>query len=207
MNHYFSKSPDSRHEIRDIRFDFAGQRYVFATDRQVFSRQHVDDGSRYLLDTMAAAERNLPEHEHMRGLDLGTGYGPVGIVLAKHLNIRMVLSDINERALALAAQNAERNGVADRTDTVLSDGLSAIDGDFDIIATNPPIRIGKKAIYRMWQDAVGRLKPAGRLYMVIRKQQGAESAVKYLKTLADDVAVLDKRKGYWMLCLTKGGGS
>ena len=81
-----------------------------------------------------------------------------------------------------------------------SDGLAAVMGrKFDAIVTNPPIRAGKQVIYKMFEDASASLKAGGALYLVIRKQQGAESCVKYLKTLFDTVEKLDKSAGFWVL--------
>ena len=70
---------------------------------------------------------------------------------------------------------------------------------FDAVLTNPPIRAGKQVIYQMFADAAACLKPGGSLYLVIRKQQGAESCVKYLKTIFGNVEKLDRSGGFWVL--------
>ena len=94
--------------------------------------------------------------------------------------------------------NCDRNGVT--AEVLESDGLAAVMGrKFDAIVTNPPIRAGKQVIYKMFEDASVSLKAGGALYLVIRKQQGAESCVKYLKTLFDTVEKLDKSAGFWVL--------
>ena len=109
----------------------------------------------------------------------------------------IVMGDLNQRALGLAAKNARENGVT--AQTVESDGLDAIPGAFDFILTNPPIRAGKQAIYRMFAQCAGQLRPEGEMYLVIRKQQGAESAIRYLKTIFDQVDTIEKSGGFWII--------
>ena len=111
---------------------------------------------------------------------------------------RVTMADVNLRALELSRKNAERNGV--RAECVESDGMAAFAGrQFDAVITNPPIRAGKQVIYRMFADAAACLKPGGALYLVIRKQQGAESCAKYLKTLYASVERIDRDGGFWVL--------
>lgn len=110
----------------------------------------------------------------------------------------VTLGDVNLRALDLAKRNAERNGADVRCTE--SDGMAAfLDRRFDAIITNPPIRAGKQVIYRMFADAAGCLNPGGALYLVIRKQQGAESCVRYLSGIFSRVEKLDRSGGYWVL--------
>ena len=78
--------------------------------------------------------------------------------------------------------------------------MAALEGQaFDAVVTNPPIRAGKQVIYKMFTDAAKSLRPGGAMYLVIRKQQGAESCVKYLRTIYDSVEKLDKSGGFWVL--------
>jgi 16S rRNA (guanine1207-N2)-methyltransferase len=132
-------------------------------------------------------------------LDIGCGWGAMGVAIAranKNANVTMV--DVNRRALDLCRQNCERNHVT--AEVIESDGMAEVMGrKFDAIVTNPPIRAGKQVIYKMFADAAVSLKEGGALYLVIRKQQGAESCVKYLKTLFNEVEKLDKSAGFWVL--------
>ena len=81
-----------------------------------------------------------------------------------------------------------------------SDGLAAFEGKaFDAVVTNPPIRAGKQVIYKMFSDAAACLRPGGALYLVIRKQQGAESCIRYLQTVYAEVEKLDRSAGFWVL--------
>lgn len=189
--HYYSQTPSADHDLQDVIFEVLDLKFKCTTDAGVFSRDGLDMGTRILLTA-------LPE---LRGriLDLGCGWGPVGTVLGrKYPECEIVLSDINERAVELARRNLQANDVSNAT-VVCGDGYAAIDGKFDAILLNPPIRAGKSVIYAMFDGARAHLAENGALYIVIRKQQGAESAEKYLKTLYADVERIARDKGYWVL--------
>ena len=189
---YFAREPESESRPVECAFEYRGVKLRFTTDAGVFSRGELDAGTRLLLDA-------LPEEMSGEILDLGCGWGPIGIsVKARWPETRVTLADVNLRALARSRENAERNGV--QAEALESDGFSALEGrTFDAVITNPPIRAGKQVIYRMFADALVHLKPGGSLYLVIRKQQGAESCVKYLKTLYASVEKLDRSGGFWVL--------
>ncbi|MBQ8136006.1 MAG: class I SAM-dependent methyltransferase, partial [Clostridia bacterium] len=130
---------------------------------------------------------------------LGCGWGPIGITVAKRFpEAEVLMCDVNARAVALAEKNIAANGVQNAA-AILSDGFANIEGMFQTILTNPPIRAGKSVIYGFFKDAAAHLKPDGCLILVIRKQQGAESAERYLKTIYESVLRLDRKKGYWIL--------
>ena len=190
-DHYFTASPGSEHRYAEAEYTYRGENLRFLTDAGVFSRGEVDFGTDVLL-------RALPEDMAGRVLDLGCGWGAVGVSVGKkYPACSVVMSDVNERALELAAKNAAANGV--RAETVQSDGLDNVDGPFDYILTNPPIRAGKQVIYRLFSQSAQKLTGSGALYLVIRKQQGAESAVKYLKTIFDQVETVEKSGGFWVI--------
>lgn len=191
---YFSHSPSSAHREASCAFAYRGRELTFVSDAGVFSRGEVDFGTKTLLSA-------LPD---MRGrvLDLGCGYGVIGVsVGAAYPDCEVVMCDVNERALELARTNADKNGVTARV--VLSDGLDAVTGDFDFIVTNPPIRAGKQVIYRLFAQSAERLSPDGKLFLVIRKKQGADSAQRYLETLFGNVRTLDRSGGFHVLQCTK----
>ena len=152
----------------------------------------LDQGTGILLDA-------LPQEIRGSVLDMGCGYGALGVSLARaNPGCTLTMADINERAVSLAVENAKRNGVA--AETLCSDGFSALSGRrFDLIVSNPPIRAGKKVIYRMFADAAGALNENGALMIVIRKQQGAPSAKAYLETLFAAVTMPLREAGYWVL--------
>ncbi|MBR4334508.1 MAG: class I SAM-dependent methyltransferase [Clostridia bacterium] len=195
-DHYFSASPTSEHRYAEAEYVYRGETLRFLTDAGVFSRGEVDFGTDVLL-------RALPQEMAGRVLDLGCGWGAVGASVGKkYPACRIVMSDVNERALALAEKNAAANGV--QAETAQSDGLERVEGPFDYILTNPPIRAGKQVIYRLFAESAQKLSPEGSLYIVIRKQQGAESAVKYLKTIFQQVDTVDKSGGFWVIRCREG---
>ena len=189
--HYYSENPGVAHDEREVIFEVLDQRMRCTTDAGVFSRDGLDMGTRVLLEA-------LPELDG-RILDLGCGWGPVGVALGKkYSDAQLVLTDVNSRATDLAARNLAANGVINAT-VVQGDGFTAVEGAFDAIVLNPPIRTGKAVIYAMFADVAAHLKPDGALFIVIRKQQGAESAQKYLRSIYGDVERIAREKGYWVL--------
>ena len=195
-DHYFSASPESAHRYAEAEYVYRGETLRFLTDAGVFSRGEVDFGTDVLL-------RALPQDLAGRVLDLGCGWGAVGVSVGKkYPACALVMCDVNERALELARKNAAANGV--KAETAQSDGLEQVEGPFDYILTNPPIRAGKQVIYRLFAESARKLSPEGALYIVIRKQQGAESAVKYLKTIFQQVDTVDKSGGFWVIRCREG---
>ena len=189
--HYYTKNPGVEHDERRVIFEILDMKLQCTTDSGVFSREGIDMGTRILLEA-------LPEVKG-RALDLGCGWGPVGVALGKkYADAELVLTDVNERAAELARRNLRDNGVTNAS-VVCGEGFQNVEGAFDLIALNPPIRAGKAVIYALFADAAAHLKSGGALYIVIRKQQGAESAQKYLKTIYGDVERVARDKGYWVL--------
>ena len=195
-DHYYTRVPQSESRPVGCEYTFRGIPLSFQTDAGVFSKGEVDTGTRLLLEA-------LPEEMTGDILDLGCGWGVIGISIArKWPGTRVTMADVNLRALELSRENAKRNGAA--VECIESDGMAALTGRaFDAVITNPPIRAGKQVIYGMFADAARCLKPGGALYLVIRKQQGAESCIKYLKTLFEEVEKLDKSGGFWVLRAAK----
>ncbi len=186
--HYFSPEPGAEHALRDIELDFEGERFYFQTDAGVFSREGLDEGSALLL-------RAVMDRVSGEVLDLGCGWGPVGTILARLCPAcRVTMIDINARACQLAMENARRNRVSARV--LCQDGLAGTMGAFDWILLNPPIRAGKETVYRLFRESAGRLAEGGTLAIVIRKQQGAPSAQRYLETLFGEVSLHCRKKGY-----------
>lgn len=189
--HYYSADPGVAHDEKQVIFEALGFQFKCVTDSGVFSRDGLDMGTRVLLDA-------LPEVTG-RILDLGCGWGAVGVALGKRSpGARLLLSDVNARAVELAERNLTANGVTNAR-VVRGDGFEAVDGAFDLIALNPPIRAGKAVVYGLFEASAAHLAPGGSLWVVIRKQQGAESAQKYLQTLFSQVERVERDKGYWVL--------
>ena len=192
MTHYFTDNRNLTENRKDHSFRFSGYLYTFTTDNGVFSKTGVDYGSQVLLKN--AIELDLKGSV----LDMGCGYGVISIILKHTFPDCFVTGvDINPRAVELTSLNAEKNGT--EISAYVSDGYASVEGKFDTIVTNPPIRTGKKVIYKMFEDAKDHLRAGGNFIAVVRKQQGAESAVKKLKDVFGNCNVIDRDKGYWIL--------
>ncbi|MNH87883.1 Ribosomal RNA small subunit methyltransferase C [compost metagenome] len=188
--HYYSQQPDVRHDRRTIETVLRGKSLRFTSDAGVFSKGDIDYGSRVLIEAM-----EIPEGSAV--LDVGCGYGPIGIsaaYLAPKGHVTMI--DINSRAVELARENARNNGAHNVT-VMESDVLSAVKGQkFDVIVTNPPIRAGKAVVHQIFEEAYAHLNEGGTLWVVIQKKQGAPSAAAKLESLFGDVEEVGKDKGY-----------
>lgn len=192
--HYYSNKPQTESKPRQWKFTLRGHTFTFETDAGVFSKSEVDFGSRVLIDTF-----EMPEVEG-DVLDVGCGYGPIGLSIAKAIPERFVhMMDINTRAIALAEKNAQVNGVQN-VRIFESNGLASV-GDVKAAAilTNPPIRAGKETIFRFYDESYEKLVEGGELWVVIQKKQGAPSTVSHLEELFSEVDVVEKKKGYWII--------
>ncbi|KWX78716.1 16S rRNA methyltransferase [Paenibacillus riograndensis] len=188
--HYYSQQPDVRHDRRTIETVLRGKSLRFTSDAGVFSKGDIDYGSRVLIEAM-----EIPDGSAV--LDVGCGYGPIGIsaaYLAPKGHVTLI--DINSRAVELARENARNNGAHNVT-VMESDVLSAVKGQkFDVIVTNPPIRAGKAVVHQIFEEAYDHLNEGGTLWVVIQKKQGAPSAAAKLESLFGDVEEVGKYKGY-----------
>ena len=190
-DHYYTDHPESPSECREITYSLSGTELYFKTDRGVFSGSRVDHGSDILIRTVREQEK-APD----RLLDIGCGYGPIGIALGKEWpKCQVLMIDVNYRAMDLARENAVKNGVT----AVVKDAANLPDEFFDIIVTNPPIRAGKAVVYGIFRQALDHLKAGGRLYTVIQKKQGAASAVKELERLFGNCETVERESGFHIL--------
>ncbi|WP_339298246.1 class I SAM-dependent methyltransferase [Paenibacillus sp. FSL R5-0623] len=189
-NHYYSDKPQVAHDRRATEAVLRGFSLRFVTDAGVFSKNGIDYGSRVLIDAI-----ELPSGAHV--LDVGCGYGPMGLTAAKLVpDGHVTMIDINERAVELSRENAKANGI--NNVTVLQSNLLAEvkKQDFDVILTNPPIRAGKDTVHTIFEQAHRHLKVGGSLWIVIQKKQGAPSAKAKLESLFGRVEEVTKDKGY-----------
>lgn len=191
-DHYYTAQPESKHKPGQVTYTYRGESLRFETDSGVFSRTEIDKGTDVLLNA-------LPENLSGAVLDMGCGYGVIGVAVGRHWrDTRITMADVNERACGLSGKNAQQNGVSARV--IPSDGYEKVMGDrYDLILQNPPIRAGKAVIYKMFADAARCLDTGGELWLVIRKQQGAPSALTYLRTLYEEAEVVEKEAGYWII--------
>ena len=187
---YYAENPDSAHDIHELKVTLLGQSFTFLTDSGVFSKKMVDYGSQVLLNTL-----NFEKGKTL--LDLGCGYGPLGISLAKVQGVKPTMVDINNRAIDLAKQNAQKNGV--EADIFQSDIYEKVNGTFDYIISNPPIRAGKQVVHTIISESINYLKVGGNLTIVIQKKQGAPSAKAKMEEVFGNVEILKRDKGYYIL--------
>lgn len=193
--HYYSENPNIAHDEKHIIYSVLDAEFRCTTDAGVFSRDGLDMGTRVLLEALPKLQGRV--------LDLGCGWGPVGLAIGrKYPQCEIVMTDVNRRATEIAEKNLRANGVQN-AQVIQGDGYENVRGKFDFILLNPPIRTGKSTIYAMFADSRAHLAENGALYIVIRKQQGAESAEKYLNTIFENVERIAREKGYWVLCCTQ----
>ena len=190
---YFSNNPKVKSERREFIYQEGSNKFSFIYDNGVFSKGYVDFGSRTLIDAFVPLDAKEP------CLDLGCGYGPIGIVLSKKFNKKFYMVDVNERAVSLTNENIVKNKV----DAVsfVSNITEDIDSEikFSQIVTNPPIRAGKQTVFNFYEQAFSRLVTGGELWVVIQKKQGAPSTIKKLESLFGNCSVITKKNGYFIL--------
>ena len=187
---YYAETPDAAHDIHDLNVSLLGQSFHFYTDAGVFSKKMVDYGSQVLLNAL-----DLERGKNL--LDVGCGYGPLGISLAKVQGVQSTMIDINSRAIDLAKKNAERNGVV--AHIFQSNIFENVSEKFDYIISNPPIRAGKKVVHEIIEGAFDHLNQGGSLTIVIQKKQGAPSAKVKMENVFGNAEIIRKDKGYYIL--------
>ncbi len=193
-NYYYSKNPDVKHEERKFDFRLLGFDFKFVTDNGVFSKNTIDFGSRVLID--AAGSLDLGD----RILDVGCGYGPIGLSLARKNPDSMVeMVDVNELALELARKNAVENAVRNVSIHESSIYENVEGADFSTIVTNPPIRAGKEVVHGILLSGIDHLREGGMILAVMQKKQGAPSAMKKMEETYGNCEVIAREKGYYVL--------
>ncbi len=191
--HYYSRKPEVGSDPIYWDARLRDHSFRFKTDRGVFSKQEVDFGSRLLIDTFVMPDLDGPL------LDLGCGYGPIGLSLAKDFPDRVIhMADINERAIGLAKENAAANQI-ENVKIYESDSFQSVEEKgFAAILINPPIRAGKQVIFHMFENAFHHLADNGELWIVIQKKQGAPSTKVKLEEIFSQVQTAGKKKGYYI---------
>ncbi|MGX6446171.1 class I SAM-dependent methyltransferase [Neobacillus sp. K501] len=196
--HYYSRTQKVESDPKYWEFTLRDKVFRFKTDNGVFSKGEVDFGSRLLIEAFEIPSVEGPI------LDVGCGYGPIGLSIASVFSGRLVhMVDVNERAIELAKVNAEQNRVHN-VEIYESDRLLNVKEDqFAAILTNPPIRAGKKTVHDIFEQSHQHLVHQGELWVVIQKKQGAPSAIEKLKQLFTTVETVDKSRGYFIIRATK----
>ena len=192
MSHYYTDNSQLASNPRSFDYYFDNEKFIFTTDNGVFCKENVDYGSYLLIkNTFRQALGN-------KLLDLGCGWGPVGIIIKRfNPDIEVTAVDVNSRAVQLTNLNAVQNKTLIKA--CLCTDILTLNLLFDSIILNPPIRAGKVVIYDLYDKAYHTLRENGSLYIVIQKKQGASSSVNKLSELFKTVTVLDREGGYWVI--------
>lgn len=195
--HYFEDAPTTPSRPQEIEVAVHGDRFRLRTDAQTFSPRRLDPGTAFLLD------RAPDPPETGTFLDLGCGYGPIAAVLARRSpSATVVAVDVNERSRALCAANAEALGLGNvevRAPDEVRDDLH-----FDLIWTNPPIRVGKEALHGLLLRWFERLAPDGEAVLVVGRHLGADSLQRWLGDQGFPTERLGSKKGYRLLRSVRG---
>ena len=193
MSHYYSKE---QNEVESnpsfFNFNFKGLEMKFKTDNGVFSKDYIDYGSFALLKVFEPNNIDLPV------LDMGSGYGPIGITISKLFNKEVYMCEINERAYNLSLENILNNNA--NCKAFNSDLYEKVEGlKFSSIVTNPPIRAGKDIVFKIYDEAYKHLSKDGELWVVIQKKQGAPSSKDHIEELFGNCEIVNRDRGYYIL--------
>ena len=192
MEHYYSNKTNTKSEPKEFKFNFLNNEFKFMTDNAVFSKEYIDYGSFVMLNNFKPNDINLPI------LDMGSGYGPIGIVVSKIYEREVYMAEINERAYNLSLENIKKNNV--NVKAFNSNLYEKIDDIiFSSIITNPPIRAGKKTVFDIYDGAYNHLALNGELWVVIQKKQGAPSSKAHIEELFGNCEIVKKDRGYYIL--------
>lgn len=191
MAHYFTNEENLKSEIEKVIAEINGIPFYFYTDNGVFSKGELDFGTELLLKNF---KYDNPNNKTL--LDIGCGCGSIGIY-ASHLGFTVDMSDVNKRAIHLSKMSLKEQGL--NANVFESDAYKNITNKYDYIVSNPPIRVGKEKLYEIVMNAKEHLKDGGSLWIVVRKQQGAESMVRDMKNAYKTIEVVAKKKGFFII--------
>ncbi|CAA9374095.1 MAG: hypothetical protein AVDCRST_MAG32-1000 [uncultured Nocardioides sp.] len=195
--HYFSADPGVPFERETFTAEVWGHELTLQTAPGVFSRGHLDHATAVLL-------RELDPPVQGQFLDLGCGYGVIGLAIARAVPLANVIGvDVNERAIVLANDNARAAGLDTRFVACTAEQVPG-NQVFDEIWSNPPIRIGKEALHELLLTWLPRLAPGGRAVMVVGKFLGADSLQRWLTDQGWPTTRLASAKGFRVLETRRG---
>lgn len=195
MSHYFINDENVKHNKKIIEVKCCDTTIKVYTDNGVFSKEHLDYGTRLLLTNF------LKESKEGNVLDLGCGYGIIGITISLESNIKVDFVDINDRALELTKENIKLNNI-ENARCWKSNIYENIKDKYDYIITNPPIRAGKETLKKFLFEGKDYLEDNGELWFVMRKDHGVKTMIKELE-MEYKTEIIDKSKGFYIVKLKK----
>ena len=197
MSHYYTNDSNLKSDKHYVTYTYKGNVLKYSSDNGVFSKDRVDFGTNVLLNA-------LPDIENgKRVIDVGCGYGVIGIAIAKsNPTLDVLMVDVNERAIDLVKENIHINK-CDNAKVLLSSLFKNVEGTFDYIISNPPIRAGKDIVHGVIIDGYNYLNTGGKVFVVIQKKQGAPSLEKKMQEIFGNVETIDKKNGYFVFSSIK----
>jgi len=194
MQHYFIEKEHSKEDYFEFQGEIADMKFTFRSCDSIFSKNEIDEGTRTLLNTIF-------DKVELKGtgLDLGCGYGVIGMSIIKKLGLDCDMIDVNGTAVELSRHNLMSNGIRSGANVFKSNGFEQVNRQYDFIVTNPPIKTGKKLLFELMEGCYNHLNNGGTLTLVIRKDHGEESLKKKLTELFGNCEILKRNKGYYIL--------
>lgn len=196
MSHYFINDNNVKSNKRSLYYEYEGIKFRFNSDNGVFSKNEIDDGSNILLNNY------LKKGKVGKVVDVGSGIGFLGIVISKINDCEVDMLEINSRAVGLCGENIAINGV-NKSKVYESNIYEKANGKYDVVISNPPIRAGKKVVFEILEKSKDYLNDEGELWVVIRKNQGADSAKKKMIEVFGNCEIIDRNKGFYILLSKK----
>lgn len=193
MEHYFTNNENLKSEIREITYQTNDITLTFLSDNGVFSKNKIDYASKLLVETFLKYHSKL---ENELVLDVGGGYGFIGITLAALTGATVEIIDINKRAIHLCERNIKLNEI-NNCKVYESNVYENVLNKYKYIITNPPIRAGKMTVLQILAEAKEYLDEDGELWFVINKDQGAKSTKKALEKWYN-IEIVEKSKGFFV---------
>ena len=194
MQHYFIEKQHKASDYFEFEDTVADMKLKFRSCDSIFSKDEIDEGTRTLLNTVFDKVQLSGD-----GLDLGCGYGVIGISIIKKLGLNCDMIDVNGTAVELSLHNLLLNGIRAGANVFKSNGFENVNSTYDFIVTNPPIKTGKKLLFELMEGAYSHLNIGGTLTLVIRKDHGEESLKKKLTEIFGNCEILKRNKGFYIL--------
>ena len=196
MSYYFTNDENLRSEYGNIVYNYKDFSFNFTSDLGVFSKDRVDYASKLLIESYFECGK-----KNKKVLDVGCGYGLIGITISKIMESDVDMIDVNKRALHLSNINIKNLKANARA--FESNIYEDVNNTYDVIITNPPIRAGKSVYMTILKDSYEHLNSDGELWFVMSKDQGAKSTIELIKNVYDEVNVINKSKGFFVILCKK----